>query len=64
MGEPLVERPLWLLLAWTVFGVAAGSKLWRVVAGLRRHLAGHGTTSSTEPFRESLERIWAKGKDT
>ncbi len=63
MGEPLVERPLWLLLAWTVFGVAAGSKLWRVVAGLRRSLNGTGTAASTEPFRQSLERIWAKGED-
>ena len=54
MGEPLVERPLWLLLAWTVFGVAAGSKLWRVVAGLRRSLNGTGTAASTKPFRQSL----------
>ena len=57
----LTHLPVWIV--WTVFGVAAGSKLWRVVAGLRRSLNGTGTAASTEPFRQSLERIWAKGED-
>lgn len=62
-----MERPLWLLLAWTVFGVAAGIKLWRVALGLRRQFGNNATSASafeaTEPFRQSLERIWAKGED-
>ena len=70
-----MERPFWLLLAWTVFGVAAGIKLWRVAMGFRRQVGNHASATSTstststasakatEPFRQSLERIWAKGED-
>ncbi len=61
-GETLVEHPLWILLPWTVFVVAAGTKLWRVGTGLRRHLAK--TATSTDQFRRSLERIWAKTSKT
>ena len=42
MEEALVEQPLWILLPWTVFGIAAGIKLWRLGTGLGRHLGGPG----------------------
>jgi hypothetical protein len=72
-----MERPFWLLLAWTVFGVAAAIKLWRVAMGFRRQIGNTASATSTststamatttamatEPFRQSLDRIWAKGKD-
>jgi hypothetical protein len=74
-----MERPFWLLLAWTVFGVAAAIKLWRVAMGFRRQIGNtasatstststssstaSATATATEPFRQSLERIWAKGED-
>ena len=61
MEEALMEQPLWILLPWTVFGIAAGIKLWRLGTGLGRHLGG--PAAATEPFRQTLERIWAKGKD-
>ena len=61
MAEALVEHFLWIVLAWTVFALAAGIKLWRVGTGLRRQLRGRAV--AIEPFRQSLERIWAKGKD-
>ncbi len=63
-----MERSSWLLLAWTVFGVGVASKLWRIGIGLRRPGSGPGpvvgpSRMATEPFRQSLERIWAKGED-
>ena len=72
-----MERTHGLLLAWTVFGVAAGIKLWRVAMGFRRQVGNTASATSTststststasatatEPFRQSLERIWAKGED-
>jgi hypothetical protein len=68
-----MERTHGLLLAWTVFGVAAGIKRWRVALGFRRQVgnpasatstsSSSSTATGTEPFRQSLERIWAKGED-
>lgn len=50
-----------MLLPWAVFAVAAALKFWRLTAVfrrsvLRRHLLDAPT--STERFRQSLERIW------
>jgi hypothetical protein len=56
-----MDQPLWILLPWTVFGIAAGIKLWRLATGLGRQLGRQ--TAPKEPFRQTLERIWAKGKD-
>ena len=56
-----MDQPLWILLPWTVFGIAAGIKLWRLGTGLGSHPGGPGP--ATEPFRQSLERFWSKGKD-
>ena len=61
MKEALMEQPLWILLPWTVFGIAAGIKLWRLGTGLGRQLGRKNAPK--EPFRQTLERIWAKGKD-
>ncbi len=49
-------NPLWMLVPWVVFALAAGLKFWRVTTVFRRHL--QGSRSSTERFRQSLERIW------
>jgi hypothetical protein len=46
-------------MAWTVFAIAAGIKLWRLGTGLSRQLGGKAV--ATESFRQSLERIWVKG---
>lgn len=54
--------PLWLLVPWAVFAVAAGFRFWRLTALFRRHLLDAPTSSptSSERFRESLERIWER----
>ena len=56
--EQVMENPLWLLLPWAVFAVAAGFKFWRLNSLLRTHLLG--IPSKTERFRQGLEKIWSK----
>ena len=53
-----MSNPLWMLVPWAVFAIAAGIKFWRFTSLFRRHLTG--APSSTEQFRSSLERAWAK----
>ena len=57
-----MDNPLWMLLPWAVFAVAAGIKFWRLTSLFRRHLLG--TPTDTEQFRRTLERIWAKDQQT
>lgn len=54
--ESVINNPLWMLVPWVVFAVAAGVKFWRVTTLFRRHLLSPPT--STERFRQSLEQIW------
>jgi hypothetical protein len=51
-------NPLWMLTPWVVFAVAAGVKFWRITAVFRRR--GQIRVSSTDQFRQSLERIWSE----
>lgn len=51
-------NPLWMLAPWAVFAVAAGVKFWRITAAFRRR--GLNSVSSTDQFRQSLERIWSE----
>jgi len=53
-----MSNPLWMLVPWAVFAIAAGIKFWRLTSLFRRHLIV--APSSTEQFRSSLERAWAK----
>ena len=53
-----MSDPLWMLVPWGVFAVAAGLKFWRITTLFRRHLLGVPTR--TERFRQSLERIWQR----
>ena len=53
-----MDHPLWMLVPWAVFAVAAGVKFWRITTTFRRQL--QNTPSSTERFRRSLERIWTQ----
>lgn len=52
----MTSNPLWMLVPWLVFAIAAGLKFWRVTALFRRELLE--PPSQTERFRQSLERIW------
>lgn len=56
--ETEMDKPLWILVPWAVFAIAAGLKFWRITTLFRRHLLGIPT--STERFRQTLERIWQK----
>jgi hypothetical protein len=49
-----------MLVLWLVFAVAAGIKFWRLAAQLRK--CPEATSKSTEEFRKTLERIWAKNQ--
>ena len=53
-----MDDPLWMLVPWAVFALAAGLKFWRITNLFRRNLLG--VPSRTERFRQVLERIWAK----
>ena len=55
-----MESPLWMLVPWAVFAVAGGLKFWRLTTAFRRHLLG--IPSSTERFRQTLERMWQKNQ--
>ena len=55
----VIAHPLWMLMPWAVFAVAAGIKFWRLTALFRK--GGLRRVSGSERFRQFLERIWAKG---
>jgi hypothetical protein len=55
-ASSVMSNPLWMLVPWLVFAIAAGLKFWRATALFRRELLK--TPSQTERFRQSLERIW------
>jgi hypothetical protein len=54
----VMDNPLWMLVPWAVFALAAGLKFWRLTSLFRKHL--FGIPSRTERFRQGLERIWRK----
>ena len=56
--EQVMHNPLWMLVPWAVFALAAGVKFWRLTSLFRRRV--QSTHSGTERVRQSLERIWAK----
>ena len=58
----VMNNPLWMLVPWAVFAVAAGFKFWSITTLFRKHLLG--IPSRTERFRQGLERIWAKDQQT
>ena len=51
-----MSHPLWMLVPWAVFALAAGLKFWRLTGMFRQHMAKAQT--NPERFRQSLERIW------
>ena len=54
--ESVIAHPLWMLVPWAVFAVAAGLKFWRLTSGFRS--SRQGSARQSERFRQSLERIW------
>jgi hypothetical protein len=57
-----MTNPLWMLVPWAVFALAAGVKFWRLTSPWRQRSAGR--EANTDLFRKSLERIWAKDQQS
>jgi hypothetical protein len=57
-----MHNPIWMLVPWAVFAVAAGAKFWRLTSVYRRRV--QGTPSGTERARQSLERSWQKDQQS
>ena len=53
-----MTNPLWMLVPWAIFAVAAGVKFWRITSAWRQR--GVSKAANTDQFRWSLERIWAQ----
>ena len=58
--EATMTHPEWILVSWAVFLGALALKFWQIGIALRRYLMG--PTPSTDPFRQSLERIWSQNQ--
>lgn len=56
-----MSNPLWMLVPWAVFALAAGLKFWRLTSVFRKQLANAQT--NPERFRQSLERSWRKDQE-
>jgi hypothetical protein len=54
----VMGSPLWMLVPWVLFAVAAGIKFWRLTTLFRKHLLV--VPSRTERLRQMLERIWTQ----
>ena len=54
----MIAHPLWTLVPWAVFALAAGLKFWKITAVFRRRTLS--TVGSTDQFRQTLERIWTQ----
>jgi len=52
-----MTNPLWMLVPWAVFAVAAGVKFWRLTSAWRQRRMN---SKDTDQVRRSLERIWQK----
>jgi hypothetical protein len=57
-----MTNPLWMLVPWAVFALAAGVKFWRLTSAWRQW--GAGREASTDHFMRSLERIWEKDQQS
>jgi len=51
----VIHNPLWMLVPWAVFAVAAGVKFWKITTVFRRR-----NSANTHQFRQTLERIWVR----
>jgi hypothetical protein len=55
-----MTHPEWVLVSWAVFLGALVLKFWQIGIAIRRSLMG--PTPSTDPFTQSLERIWSQNQ--
>ena len=56
-----MTHPGWILVPWAVFAVALALKVLKFGSSLKRHLTA--PPPSTDQFRHSLERIWARANE-
>jgi len=57
-----MTNPLWMLVPWAIFAVAAGVKFWRLTSAWRQR--GVSKAANTDQFRRSLERSWEKDQQS
>jgi hypothetical protein len=53
-----MAQPIWMLIPWVIFALAAGLKFWRFTRLVRQHRPGQGP--ELERVRASLERNWRR----
>ena len=58
----MMSQPLWMLVPWAVFALAAGVKFWRLTRAWRQR--GESTAGDTERFRRRLEQIWTQDQSS
>ena len=57
-----MTNPLWMLVPWAVFALAAGVKFWRLTSAWRQRSTNREVNA--DHFRKSLERIWAQDQQS
>jgi hypothetical protein len=59
-----MDQPIWLLVPWLVFAVAAALKAWKIGRLINQHLRSQrrDTALDTELFRAELELGWRRGQ--
>ena len=57
-GGMVIVHQGWLWMAWIVFLIALGLKLWRFTTPVRKHLLGR--SPQMDRFRQTLERSWGQ----
>ena len=57
-----MSTPLWMLVPWALFALAAGVKIWQLSRWLRQ--PSPSSLNSTERFRAALERRWEREQNT
>ncbi len=66
-----MDQPIWLLVPWLVFAVAAALKAWKIGRLINNRLINNqlrsqrrDTTGGIERFRAELELGWRRGQQS
>ena len=64
-----MDQPIWLLVPWLVFAVAAALKAWKIgrlinnrLIKNQQHSQRRGTALGIERFRAELELVWQRSQ--
>jgi hypothetical protein len=61
-----MDQPIWLLVPWLVFAVAAALKAWKIGRLIKNqlHSQRRGTALGIERFRAELELVWQRSQQS